>query len=104
MKPERKKERIDSEKPRISSKKTTAAKTFFTFTSLFSDLYWAVYFIVAWSTPQSLNIATRLGPIKTIATRPYSDSERIPATIITPMVDIIDESARPQKKVEYALS
>jgi len=69
-KPERKKEMIDNEKPRISSKTITAAKTFFTFASLFSDLYWAVYFIVAQSTPQSLNIAMRLGPIKAIATRP----------------------------------
>jgi len=103
-KPERKKDIIDNEKPRISSKTITAAKTFFTFASLFSDLYWAVYFIVAQSTPQSLNIAMRLGPIKAIATRPYSDSERIPATIITPTADMIDETARPQKMLNTPLA
>ena len=39
-----------------------------------------------------------------IATRPYSDSERIPATIITPMADMIDEAARPQKRLNMPLT
>ena len=104
MKPERKNEKIDNENPSRISKNTIETKTFFTFASLFSDLYWAVYFIVAQSMPQSLNIAIRLGPTKAIATSPYSDSERIPATIITPMADMIDEAARPQKMLNTPLA
>ncbi len=70
MKPETEKEKIDKENPSRISKITTEAKTFFTFASLFSDLYCAVYFIVAQSTPQSLNIPIRLGPVKAIKTSP----------------------------------
>ena len=43
---------------------------------LFSDLYWAVYFIIAEFTPKSLKSVMRLGAIKAIATMPYSGGDR----------------------------
>ena len=50
-----------------------------------------------------MNIVMILGPVKAIATRPYSDSERITATIITPMADMIDEIIKPQKMLNMPL-
>lgn len=97
-KPDSRKEIRESEKPRANSKSNPAARTLFTFAVLFSDLYWAVYFIMAEFTPQSLKIVMRLGAIKAIATRPYSGGDRSLATSMTPMADMIVEVANPQKR------
>ena len=65
-----------------NSKSSPAARMLFTFAVLFSELYWAVYFIIAEFTPQSLNSVTKPGVIKAIATMPYSDGERSLAMIM----------------------
>jgi len=81
--------------PRRISKVTPAAKTFFMLAGLFYWLYWAVYFMVAWSMPKSLIIWMRLGAIRAMATKPYSEGERIRATRITPRAVMREEAATP---------
>ena len=97
-KPESKNEMKESDKPRASSKISPAIKMFFTFAGLFSELYCAIYFIIAAFTPQSLNIMMRFGAVKAIVTMPYSDGDSSLAISITPTAEMIDETARPQKR------
>jgi len=103
-KPESIKETKDNEKPKTSSESTPAVRMPFTSAVLFSDLYCATYFVIAKFTPQSLNIVMRLGAIKTIETKPYSDGERSLAMIITPTADIIVEAIEPQKRLNPPLA
>ena len=103
-KPESKKEMKDSEKPKTSSKSNPAVRMLFTFAVLFSDLYWAVYFITAKFTPQFLNVARRLGAIKATATRLYSDGDRSLVTTMTPTADMIVEMVKPQKRLNPPLA
>lgn len=79
----------EREKPMANSKIASAARMLFTFTVLFSELYWAVYFITALSTPKSLKSVTRFGATKAIATRPYSGGDRSLAMTTTPKADMI---------------
>lgn len=58
-----------------------------------------MYLIVDWSMPKSLISWIRLGAVKAIAKRPYSPSDRILATIITPIADIMEEATTPQNKL-----
>lgn len=55
--------------------------------------------MVAWSIPRSLIICIRLGAVKAIPTSPYWPSSRIPATIITPSAEIMEDKATPQKRL-----
>jgi len=103
-KPDSRKETMDKEKPRTSSKNSPATRMLFTFAVLFSDRYWAVNFIIAEFTPQSLNITMRFGAIKAIATTPYSDGDSSLAISITPRADVIDEAAKPQKRLNPPLA
>ena len=63
-----------------------------------------MYFIIAEFMPQSLNIVMRLGAIKATATRPYSLGDRSLATSMTPTADMIDEVAKPQKRLNPPLA
>ena len=87
-----------------SLKSNPAARMFFTFAVLFSALYWAVYFIIAEFTPQSLKSVMRVGAIMAIATMPYSDGERSVATIMPPMADMTVEMVEPQKRLNPPLA
>jgi len=71
---------------------------------LFSDLYWAVYFIIAEFTPQSVKSVIRVGAIMAIATMPYSDGERSLATIMPPIADMSVEMVEPQKRLNPPLT
>lgn len=51
MKLESRKQMRERDKPVASLKSSPATRMFFTFAVLFSDLYWAVYFIIAEFTP-----------------------------------------------------
>ena len=56
----------DSIVPKIISNVAAAAKTVFMLFFCFSWLYFAVYLIVDWSIPRSLNMLIRFGAIRTI--------------------------------------
>ncbi len=84
--PDNRNEAKDKVKPIASSNSSPAARMLFTFAVLFSDLYWAVYFIIAEFTPQSVKSVIRVGAIRAIATMPYSDGERSLATIMPSML------------------
>ena len=85
--------------PRVNSNIIVDFKIFFILSVLFSCLYCAMYFIVAWSIPRSLISWIRFGAVRAIANKPYSSSVRIPATIITAAAVIIDEMAIPQNRL-----
>ena len=101
---ESRKQMNDKDNPRISSKSKPANIMFFTFAVLFSDVYWAVNFIIAESIPQSLNVAIMYGVIKAIVIKPFSGRERRFATSITPNDEIIVEIATPQKRLKLPLA
>ena len=98
MNPDRKKEIIVRRVPIKNSKVIDATMMFLSFLWLFWCLYWAVYFIVAWSIPRSRMTWIKVGAVRAIPTKPYSPSCRIPATTITDMEEIIEERAIPQKR------
>ena len=91
--PEDRKDRRVRERPRTTSKMMPAARMFFTWVVLSSARYWAVYFIIAEFTPQSLNMVMRLGAIMATATMPYSGGERSLARSMTPMAEMTVEAA-----------
>ncbi len=99
-----KNEMKEREKPMTNSKSSPETRMLFTSAVLFSDLYWAVYFIIAEFTPQSLKSVMRLGAIKAIATMPYSGGDSNLAMIMTPMADMIVEMVRPQKRLNPPLA
>jgi len=65
-KPERRYTVIERVRPRRISKDIAAARMFFILFGAFSWLYWAVYLIVAWSIPKSLNCWMRRGAVNAI--------------------------------------
>jgi hypothetical protein len=69
-KPERTKERMESDKPRTISKSKPETKTLLILATLFSLLYWAEYFIMAVLIPQSRNVEIRFGAVRAIAYKP----------------------------------
>lgn len=77
---------------------------FLTFAGLFSELYCAIYFIIAGLMPQSWNSEIRFGAIKTIVTMPYSDGDRSLATSIMPTAEMIVDAATPQKRLNPPLA
>jgi hypothetical protein len=95
---------MEREMLEISSKSSPAARRLFTFDVLFSDLYWAAYFIIAEFTPQSLNSVTRFGEVNATMTKPYSDGDRSLATVMTPNADMTVEAAKPQKRLKPPLA
>ena len=95
---------MESIKPIVISNIISVARTCLTLAMLFSALYWAVYFIVAWSIPKSRKVLMRLGPISTTETIPISATESVRPTIIVPSEVIIVERATPQNRLKPPLA
>ena len=90
--------------PIVNSKVIAAFRISLIFVCLFWWLYWAVYFIVAWSIPMSRMSMSRFGTVRVIPTRPYWPSSRIPATIMTPIADMMEDAATPQNRLNPPLA
>ena len=101
---ESRKQMSDKDNPRVSSKSKPATIMFFTFAGFFSDVYWAVNFIIAEFMPQSLNAAIMYGPVKAIVIKPFSGRERRFATSITLNDEMIVDMATPQKRLKLPLA
>jgi hypothetical protein len=103
-KPDRKKESIVSNKPNTVLKTKPATKMLFMLAVLFSDLYWAVNFVIALLTPQSLNNEIRFGAVKAIEYKPNSEGANSLATKTVPAAEMTVEATNPHRRWKLPLA
>jgi len=90
--------------PRADSKSAPEAKMVFISAFLFSELYWARYFIMAELVPQSLKRPMKAGDTRAIVYSPYWDGPRSLTTSIVPIADMRVERVTPRNKLKPLLA
>jgi hypothetical protein len=95
IKPASSNEKKDIANPVVNSKTTPAVIMSRIFSSLFAALRWAMYLVIAESTPQSRNRLIVSDGIKTMEYKPYSSGIKSLARIIVPTAIITVDIAVP---------